>query len=479
MTLRFTLANEAATEAFGADLARALRAGDRIGLVGDLGAGKTTLVRAAIRSLAGAPDLEVPSPTFTLVQDYDVRPPLRHADLYRVTADDEAAELGLGEGEAVELVEWPRTPLPAQIALGFVPGEDSARSVTVEGPDAFLGRIERARAARQFLCDHGYGAAVRRPLALDASTRRYERLETADGPCILMDAPVFTPAPNSYATMARLADGNPAAFVAVGAALREAGLAAPEIRAADLSQGFLVLTDFGDHKIAEAGLPLARRYLVTAEALAALHQAGPREAVADPCSGATHTLPRFDGDLCRVEIGVFEEWYLHAPRDPRFADLWAAAIDGLVRDDDQMTLRDVHSPNVLWRESASGIARAGLIDYQDAMIAPAAYDVVSLAQDARVTVPEALESAIVERYAALRPDLDRARFDEAYAVLGAQRATRILGVFRRLHERDNKPDYLKHLPRVRALLVRNLAHPSLADLASWYRENTDLLSEAA
>jgi aminoglycoside/choline kinase family phosphotransferase len=101
-----------------------------------------------------------------------------------------------------------------------------------------------------------------------------------------------------------------------------------------------------------------------------------------------------------------------------------------------------------------------------------AYDLVSLLQDARVDIPEALELHLLSRYVGGRQMSDvtfeAADFAMAYAALGAQRASKILGIFVRLAERDGKPGYLRHLPRVYGYLMRDLAHPALAALGEWY-----------
>jgi aminoglycoside/choline kinase family phosphotransferase len=177
-----------------------------------------------------------------------------------------------------------------------------------------------------------------------------------------------------------------------------------------------------------------------------------------------------------MEVALFPEWYARTPPDPAFEALWRDVIGRLPREADRLALRDYHSPNLLWLPDRQGIARIGVIDYQDAMIAPAAYDVVSLAQDARVDVPDDLEAAILARYLAGRPGLDGDAFLTAYRVLGAERATRILGVFRRLNDRDGKPQYLPHLPRLRRALARNLAaEPLLAPLRDWFARHSTVL----
>jgi len=138
-------------------------------------------------------------------------------------------------------------------------------------------------------------------------------------------------------------------------------------------------------------------------------------------------------------------------------------------------LRDFHSPNLLWLPERAGVARVGLLDFQDALWGPHAYDVASLLMDARVDVSEALELRLLSRYAvgrqAASADFDLDEVVRCYRTLGAQRATKILGIFARLNKRDKKPQYLAHLPRVWNYLVRALTHPSLAKLKTWYEAN--------
>jgi aminoglycoside/choline kinase family phosphotransferase len=138
-------------------------------------------------------------------------------------------------------------------------------------------------------------------------------------------------------------------------------------------------------------------------------------------------------------------------------------------------LRDYHSPNLLWLKDRADTARVGVLDFQDAVIGPAAYDVASLLQDVRVDVPESLEVALLSRYVRVRlaseESFDAASFAQFYATLAAQRATKVLGIFARLDRRDGKPQYLRHLPRIWRYLQRSLAHPALAPLKAWYAAN--------
>ena len=474
--IRITIPDESAMADLGAAMARVIRAGDRIGLAGDLGAGKTTLTRALLKSLADDPALEVSSPTFTLVHFYDLVVPVRHVDLYRVDDDAAEEELGLGEPDAAEIIEWPRTPLPITVRIDFGATEN-ARIVTVEGPDVWVDALSRARVIHRFVASAGFGKATRTPVKSDASTRRYERLTRPGESAILMDAPVFTPAPDSYALSARLADGNLDAFLAVGAYLCGRGLSVPKARAVDRTEGLLLLEDFGDDKIAVDGQAVEARYAAAVDALVALHTSSDAAQSQETLTGPPpHTPPRFDADLAAVEVALFPQWVLRTEPDAAFLALWREAIDGLSRADDQLALRDFHSPNLLWLPDRPGVAQVGVIDYQDAMIAPAAYDVVSLAQDARVSVPREVQARLVARYLRARPEVDPDTFMTAYHVLGAQRATRVLGVFRRLADRDHKPQYLPHIPRLQRALAENLtAVPQLSPLREWYVRHTDIL----
>jgi aminoglycoside/choline kinase family phosphotransferase len=155
-----------------------------------------------------------------------------------------------------------------------------------------------------------------------------------------------------------------------------------------------------------------------------------------------------------------------------FAALWRPLVDDAAKSDLGWVLRDYHSPNLMWLPKREGVKRVGLLDFQDALRGPLAYDVVSLLQDARLDVPEALERDQLARYCAARsaqsPHFSSDQFRALYATLGAQRNSKILGIFARLAKRDGKRGYLAHIPRVARYLERDLAHPALARLRGFY-----------
>jgi N-acetylmuramate 1-kinase len=496
-TFALALPNETATAHLMADLSLLIGAGDVITLSGDLGAGKTAAARAMIRYLAGDDAYEVPSPTFTLAQTYDLPPfPLVHADLYRVNDPVELEEIGLSplpEG-TLALIEWPeRAPaaLPADridIALSYRPALGStARAAEITGHGKAAVQVARLQALRQFLTAAGYADAERQRMAGDASTRSYARLIRQDGVVILMNSPRRPDGPaiydgKSYSAAAHLAeDVKP--FVAIANGLRERGFSAPAIHHADLEAGFLITEDFGSAGVIEGDppRPIADRYQAATDMLAALH----REALPEILPLAPHVsyaIPTFDTDALLVEIGLMPEWYLpdrgvELTRDLRaeFVTMWRDLLSKPAALPKTWALRDFHSPNLIWLEQRPDIAKVGIIDFQDTVLGPPAYDLASLLQDARLDVPEQLELALLTRYIKARrasdDTFDPAAFAEIYAIMSAQRNTKLLGIFARLNRRDGKPQYLRHLPRIWTYLTRSLAHPALSGIQAWYSAN--------
>jgi tRNA threonylcarbamoyl adenosine modification protein YjeE len=489
--LAIYLADDGATALLGEDLLIALQVGDCVALHGDLGAGKSTLSRALIRALAEDPDLEVPSPTFTLVQTYDLKIPVAHFDLYRLSDESELHELGLEEAlaEGVCLIEWPSKAgraLPKnRIDIHFAFTADGGRTVTLHAPETKLARLRRVIEIRRFLDGHGHKGAHRRHLTGDASNRAYEHIYPADGSArlVLMDAPKRPNGPpirdgKPYSQLVHLAeDVRP--FVAIGQALRERGFAAPEVLAQDLDAGLLLLEDLGeDGVLDEQGKPIADRYRASAACLAAIHDTPfDREIVI--ASGHRHVIPDFDRAAMKFEVELLLDWHLPWKRDgqqatalerARYLAIWDQLIDELAGSDKSIVMRDFHSPNIIWRDDREGHDRVGLIDFQDAMIGPPAYDLVSLVQDARVTIERPLMDQLMADYLSARArksDFDKAAFLQSWAIMSAQRACKLNGLWIRLKERDGKPGYMRHLPRTLWHLSVAFEHPVLAPLRNW------------
>ena len=500
------LPDEAATVSLAADIASLLKPGDLVTLSGELGSGKTTFARALIRALAGDPELEVPSPTFTLLQVYDsaqrdgARFPIVHADLFRIKEPSELAELGWDEASegALVIVEWPERA-GADLGgdrLDIAFHTDGAKPAgyrlgAVTGIGAFGRRLTLSRAVRSILEDAGFLDAERTFMMGDASTRAYERLVKPDGTrAILMISPARPDGPpirfgKPYSAIAHLAeDIRP--FIAIDGVLRGQGLSAPAILAHNAATGLAIIEDLGAELLYDENGIIPERYAaavaVRARLLGALHGEAAPSSVPDGDDG-TYAVPPYDVEALTIEVELLPEWY--APHVAKvmvssgakagFAAQWRELFADVLAAPPTLVLRDYHSPNLLWLPGREGLARVGVIDFQDAVLGHPAYDVASLLQDARLTVPADQELRLLGLYAKLRreadPAFDVAAFARAYAILGAQRATKILGIFARLDKRDRKPQYLVHLPRLQTYLRKNLAHPALAGIKSWVEQN--------
>jgi len=300
-----------------------------------------------------------------------------------------------------------------------------------------------------FLAVAGWGDALRRPLAGDASDRRYERLIRGTERAVLMDAPPGI--------------GDPVApFIAVARHLRALGLSAPAIHAEDVARGFLLLEDLGDalfaREVARDASLEGPLYAVAVDVLAHLQAQTLPTGLPDPSAANWAEAAAFAFD-----------WYRFAITGTRidttaFCQTMTAALRHAADGPRVMILRDYHAENLLWLPDRHGLARVGLLDFQLAQGGQPGYDLVSLLQDARRDVSRTTEEAMIGRFARAT-GRDPQTFAASYAVLGAQRALRILGIFARLCLVGGKPGYVAMIPRVWSHLQRNLGHPGLAALA--------------
>jgi N-acetylmuramate 1-kinase len=349
----------------------------------------------------------------------------------------------------------------------------------------------RDDAMRAFLKDAGWMRASLAPLPGDASTRRYIRVTQDGRNAMLMDQPqhaeTATAGPNAtpeerhklgYNAVARLAGADTGRFVAASRYLRGRGLAAPDIYANDTGQGFVLLEDFGDGlytDIMARGEAEAPLYEAAIDALVALHSEQAPAALA-----ANKPLCAYDETAMLAETDLLTEWFLplasgqpvsNATRAEHRA-LWREALAALPKYTPVFVHRDYHAQNLMWLPDRAGVARVGMIDFQDALAGHPAYDLISLLEDARREVTPAMSDFMTALYIARAHaaglGLDEAQFRAAAALLAAQRNAKIIGIFARLYKRDGKPRYLAYIPRMWRYMERDLSHPSLAKLKAWY-----------
>lgn len=325
-------------------------------------------------------------------------------------------------------------------------------------PDgAHLRMTERNTLCESFLSQTPYANWQRRPLAGDASNRRYERLTNAGGgTAVLMDAPPE-----------KGEDVRP--FIRIAKYLRTQGLSAPEILAKDVENGFLLLEDLGDDLYARVikRQPALERELYEAatDALVALHQA--------PMPELEPYGPRLMAEMAGLALSKYRDG-IQGGHDPELQSRFENRLEDILREtvkgDPVLVQRDYHAENLLWLPDRDGVARVGLLDFQDARAGHPAYDLVSLLQDARRDVPAGIEMQMISRYIAAA-GADQSGFRTAYTVLGVQRNMRILGVFARLSLDYGKPHYVDLIPRVWDHFIRGLEHSALAPVAELLRDS--------
>ena len=344
---------------------------------------------------------------------------------------------------------------------------------------------------RAFLEDAGWGAATINPLPGDASTRRYARITDNGRHAMLMDQPQNAEQPPcppdatpdqraqlGYNAVARLAGADCDRFIAAANFLREHGLSAPDVYAADTANGFVLIEDLGDALYADAlehGVDEHVLYGAAIDALVRLQiQPAPNFLPPDK------PLYPYDETAQLAEVDLMTEWFMpaalgraaHTDEVSEHRELWRAALRSTRVSSPVFVHRDYHAQNLIWLPDRDGAARVGIIDFQDAVAGARSYDLISLIEDARRDVSPELGTSMTERYLtavnADGPNVDPEEYRAQMAVMAAQRNAKIAGIFARLYKRDGKPRYLGYLPRVWGYLNRDLAHPALAQLKAWY-----------
>ena len=352
---------------------------------------------------------------------------------------------------------------------------------------------KRETEIQTFLKDTGWDKAVRAPVPGDASARRYERLSLKGEQAVLMDVPMemlgrVYPENASleeresggYNALARIAGISPRAFVCVTNALVARGFSAPKILAADLPKGLVMLEDLGDGLYARAiekGPELEPLlYEAAIDCLAAIYRCSfPKDLTYKDVSWRVRD---YDEAALLAETDLCLNWYakdlghnIQGAERAEVHDLWRAAFSAFDTHAPGLCLRDYHAENLFWLPEREATSRVGLIDYQDALFVHPAYDLVSFIEDARRDVMPDLHEPLNIRFcekAGLNYD---EKFRAAYAVMGAQRNAKILGIFVRLAKRDGKPHYRVLIPRVAANMQRNLENPALSGLKNWFEHH--------
>ncbi len=315
---------------------------------------------------------------------------------------------------------------------------------------------DRKNQRDRFLKEQGWEGVDCPLLAGDASFRKYYRLEREGQSVVLMDAP-----PPEQTKP----------FIKIANFLTKNGYSAPEIYGADTDNGFILLEDLGDNtytRMLQNGADEHALYKLAIDVLVDLH-----EDVKD----LPDDIPEYNEELLASEALLLPDWWMNAQfgeghatdaLKESYLSAWAPAFKHVQDHPQKLVLRDYHVDNLLLLNDRSNYAACGLLDFQDAVAGSGIYDVVSLLEDARRDIDEALIEEMKMRYTSSFADMDIDEFEAGFAILGAQRHAKVIGIFARLCMRDGKPIYLEHIPRVWRLLERALQHPILKDVKIWF-----------
>lgn len=314
---------------------------------------------------------------------------------------------------------------------------------------------DRQRLRQDFLNSCGLQTSKLEPLAQDASFRRYFRIHDQAQTYILMDAP---PAKEKIEP-----------FITIAKHLRALHLKAPDIHNFDINHGFILLEDFGNDtftRLLSLGNDENDLYNLAVDALVNLHKNS---------DAINITLSEYSSSLLVTEALLLPDWYfpyrtgkpISRKNRNSYIRCWESIISSLPDVEKTLVLRDYHVDNLVKLDDG----QCGLLDFQDAVIGSGAYDLVSLLEDARRNIKAELQQRLLSRYIVNFRHLNHDDFMRWYAVLGAQRHCKVLGIFTRLSVRDGKHHYLDHLVRVNALLASHLNDDDLQPLKSWLTQN--------
>ena len=420
------------------------RKNDVITLKGELGTGKTTLARAIIKKLTNNKNIEVPSPAYTIIQEYQSpHLSIAHVDLYRIKNPHDIEELAIEDAceRNLVLIEWPdiaENILPKtrlnirfeeEIKNQTKPYHEPIRKLTLNAQGEWQKRLKHIKYVQDFLNEKGYGEAKRYLMYADASMRRYERLENNKNTkkniktVLLMDMAAQNNHHNNqtnYDHSAAIQSGI-SAFVTIGENLKKIGLSAPEIYETDKKNKLAIIEDFGadDYvKIAQKEKNMAPWRNAAIDVLLHLYKVNPPKQITNR-KGQIYTLKKYGKNILNAEKNLLLEWfYPHQTRKKLTKEniiiwnkIWQNLFNITNGEKNIWTLRDFHAPNLVALERRKGIKKVGIIDFQDALIGHPAYDLVSLLQDARIDVIPEDEETALRYYIKKRHNIEK-NFDE-------------------------------------------------------------------
>jgi len=472
------------TEILAKEVSLIIQKGDFISLVGPMGSGKTTLSKYIINSI-GEVIQEVTSPTFNLSQTYPTqRSLITHYDLYRIENYTDLEEIGFKEAleEGIVIVEWADKfshELPKdRLEIKIEDNGKNKRIAYIKGYGCWKKRLERNIHLNNFISGCDLKIVNKNWMKGDASERSYQRIVTEDNSYVVMNNNQRKKEINPT----KIAE-NIEAFILINYYLESLGIKIPRILKIDRKNSFLLLEDLGNIQYSKINLNdnhVFDYYAPAIESLVLIQNSQHKKNL--KYNGMEHVLNFYDKDIYLEEVKLLIDWYWPYKKGTlceinvykEYTAIWNTLLSKISQSS-TLTLRDFHSPNLLWVNNENGLRRCGIIDFQDALIGHPLYDLVSLTQDARIDISRELETKILNYYNELKYSQASKNLEinlvQDYHIIATQRCFKILGVFARLAMSSKKPEYLLHIPRIIGYIERNFENKVLKDLKEWFERN--------
>ena len=465
------------------ELVPLLNEGGVMTLNGQIGAGKTTLAKLIIQELTQTPLEDIVSPTFNLYHTYNRdNLEIAHYDFYRIESEIELLEIDLNESltDKICIIEWAdkfRDLLPKDRIEIFIKCKKNERVYRINPLGKFREVVSNRAKIENYLGGLDINFTELRRLPGDASKRNYYRVMSPDNTMILMDATQESNIKSKTGLSNGIDD-----FIKIQKYLDSIDVRVPKLIVRNRIDNILLEEDLGEYSYADMLTKENYQKLYNPAIKTLIHISNINHPKNISTDSNPHYLKEFDLDIYLNEAEIFIDYYwpfihgkqCNADKKQEFTNVMGEVYSNLT-DDKTLMLRDFHSPNLLFLENEDGFRKCAVIDFQDALFGHPLYDLVSLTNDARISIDEHQEKYLIDLYKKDFPfnnfQFDSLSFIEQYHILGVQRSIKILGIFARLAILETNQNYLVHMPRVICYIKRIMQSGSIQTLACWLNQN--------
>ena len=465
------------------ELAPLLNEGGVVTLNGQIGAGKTTLAKLIIQQLTQTPLEDIVSPTFNLYHTYNKdNLEIAHYDFYRIESEMELHEIDLNESftDKICIIEWAdkfRDFLPKDRIEIFIKCTKNERVYRINPLGKFREVVSNRAKIENFLGGLDINFTELQRLPGDASKRNYYRVMSSDNTMIVMDATQKSDIKNKTGLTNGIDD-----FIKIQEYLNSIDVRVPKLIVRNKIDNIILEEDLGEYSYTDMLTKENYQKLYNPAIQRLIHISNINHPKNISTKSNPHYLKEFDLNIYLNEAEIFIDYYwpfihgkqCNADKKQEFTQIMEEVYSNLTNDKTLM-LRDFHSPNLLFLENENGFRKCAVIDFQDALFGHPLYDLVSLTNDARITIDEYQEKYLIGLYKKDFPfnnfQFDSLSFMQQYHILGVQRSIKILGIFARLAILETNQNYLVHMPRVICYIKRIMQSGSIQALACWLNQN--------